>query len=760
MYIYFNTFREPNFDLTVSLNLDNVFGVKYSNYSKILHSLEKYFNSQSDKNKYTSALNLKDIQINELLKADAGHLLSFAEVLLVMASISTNKEVFIERISEVEEKYMEFFLCIIEKYMIVEGNTNASFISHDVSSIFLTRDLKRPIMLNKSSGLEGVEGFSKMIGQIDILTKKVENLEAEKINLTGTIKEYHSKIIALQSENDTLVRMVKSQKEILESDKVELDIMKVNNARYLEVNDDFIKETININNLRNIILQKDGEIEEIKKESDKMLKTYTDQITSLNEKINEYEDKEKEYRQIKAEMDKLKQKNKELIAIKEKYSDYDMLRLNIEKSQGIIDNLNKEKHGLLSQTESQNTELIGCKEKLIQFEFEKKKIEYTNNDLQNKIARLESKRYSLSPNSKRQSSLQYSASKTLVELDLNERKFDQIEILEKEFNEVLRDKEELEGEVRAQTEQINDLVNDKFQLERRVEELKVNNISISNEIEKVKLAKDRVTVEKDKLDIELKNATFDLVKGNTQLEEQIVSLNIKLDEYASQKISLVKEVDILREQYNNTNGLCDRLLNEKKQLINDNQTLKDEIISIKDSYTKQSNIIFYLVNELRESKTRTGRRKYTGSHTNSSGKAQINNPGNTDVVENENNFEELENEYINTIETLRNDLEALRISITQKDENLKNLNEKVKDLDEENQSLTLQIQDNLEKYNIEINQRADDLEFLKRSYDDQKNKVNREHDLISSSLYELALQFMTLKTELHKKNSIVEINKK
>lgn len=54
--------------------------------------------------------------------------------------------------------------------------------------------------------------------------------------------------------------------------------------------------------------------------------------------------------------------------------------------------------------------------------------------------------------------------------------------------------------------------------------------------------------------------------------------------------------------------------------------------------------------------------------------------------------------------------------------------------------------------------RSEDLEFYRRSYEEQKNRVNREHELISSSLYELALQFMTLKNELQKKvtpNSVV-----
>jgi hypothetical protein len=61
------------------------------------------------------------------------------------------------------------------------------------------------------------------------------------------------------------------------------------------------------------------------------------------------------------------------------------------------------------------------------------------------------------------------------------------------------------------------------------------------------------------------------------------------------------------------------------------------------------------------------------------------------------------------------------------------------------------MQDSVDKFNNDITKRSEDLEFYKRSYEEQRNRVNREHELISTSLYELALQFMSLKNELQKK---------
>jgi chromosome segregation ATPase len=109
---------------------------------------------------------------------------------------------------------------------------------------------------------------------------------------------------------------------------------------------------------------------------------------------------------------------------------------------------------------------------------------------------------------------------------------------------------------------------------------------------------------------------------------------------------------------------------------------------------------------------------------------------------------------------LKKELQNLKTDQNHKNETIKNLTEKVKSLENENKNLLKKLQENLDKYNTEITQRGEDLEFLKRAYEDQKNKLSREHDMLSSSMYEMVVQFMTIKNEMNKRTSPkrVEIN--
>jgi len=89
--------------------------------------------------------------------------------------------------------------------------------------------------------------------------------------------------------------------------------------------------------------------------------------------------------------------------------------------------------------------------------------------------------------------------------------------------------------------------------------------------------------------------------------------------------------------------------------------------------------------------------------------------------------------------------------MAQKDEIIKLCKEKIKNLETENKALFAQITENQEKNRLEVQKKVEDLDFYRRSYEEQRNRVNREHELISSSLYELASQFMFLKKEMQKK---------
>jgi hypothetical protein len=95
--------------------------------------------------------------------------------------------------------------------------------------------------------------------------------------------------------------------------------------------------------------------------------------------------------------------------------------------------------------------------------------------------------------------------------------------------------------------------------------------------------------------------------------------------------------------------------------------------------------------------------------------------------------------------------QSIQRNLMQKDEIIKLCKDKIKNLEFENKSLFAQITENQEKNKIEMQKKFEDFEFYRRSYEEQRNRVNREHELISSSLYELASQFMFLKKEMQKK---------
>ena len=120
-------------------------------------------------------------------------------------------------------------------------------------------------------------------------------------------------------------------------------------------------------------------------------------------------------------------------------------------------------------------------------------------------------------------------------------------------------------------------------------------------------------------------------------------------------------------------------------------------------------------------------------------KLKTENSSNTLIKKNNNKIGNINNNNYNSINNhsndaeiirLKNEIQNLKLQNLQKEEIIKNLKEEK----EENEK-----------------DKGEDLEFYKKSYEEQKFRVNEEHKLISESLYKLAVHFMSLKDDLQKK---------
>ena len=142
----------------------------------------------------------------------------------------------------------------------------------------------------------------------------------------------------------------------------------------------------------------------------------------------------------------------------------------------------------------------------------------------------------------------------------------------------------------------------------------------------------------------------------------------------------------------------------------------------------------------------------------------------------EQNFAEVISNHKSMIEKLNHDLK-LEININksyneEKEQILKELNKYKEELDnkEKNDEL-INIKKNLEEKDKLIKEleeknkenekeKMEENNYYKKSYEEQKIRVNEEHKLISESLYKLAIHFMTLKEDLQNRINLAKKNSK
>ena len=307
--------------------------------------------------------------------------------------------------------------------------------------------------------------------------------------------------------------------------------------------------------------------------------------------------------------------------------------------------------------------------------------------------------------------------------DEKEKMLMQIEI-EKLNNELLKIKEKYQNSEK-----------DKRILEQKLNHLKeLNNSNHNTSFNKNEISNDNINIniypnacQTKKIDIYENN----LIKKNKDLEdankiiENLRNENEKLKK-TIEKINLEKQKLEIQVEKSDLNIQKMKLENDKiKEEQKTQEKNSNEIISkdknIIEKLKKDINNQMKINEKINEEKKML--QKEVEKYKLESKMNLMNQNGGINIINNVNENNNNENE-------LKSEIQKLKNNLSQKEKQIKEL----------------------EDINLEYEKdKGEDINFYKKSYEEQKIRVNEEHKLISESLYKLAIHFMTLKDDLQKR---------
>ena len=619
----------------------------------IIKCIDAYFLKHKERNKFSqNTFNLKyTLVANDILKEDPNQLNLLSEILIFISSISSKKDIYLDRVAELDEMICNVFFVVIEKYIFI-----------DTEAI----NQSRSIMLDKS-----VFGLN---------TSMISRYDREKNNLIQGLKEQEKQISNLKNQVENLLKEKKKLENIIKNKENEMEVMKLSHNNTELIQDQLVSSNIIQSELKNKLEEKELEILNLKKEIELKEKRSKDTIFKLNEELENLKDKLIEFNDIKSNYEKLSKKYRDLKEFGKEKTEM-KIQSSIEDLKKNINLLTKEKEALKNQLEKLSQECIKEKEKNKNIEFEKKKLEFEVADLKNELSSkinmsfLERK----NSNANEQSEIGFAIEGMLDELKEVPR-----QSLEEKKSFIDNNNNYNNEIINKQMEENNKLTNEIISLQNKYDKIQREKEKLEIQMQKNDLDKQKISLENDRIKNDLKRFEED----NKALNEKIKDItNSKQNEIEKIKVELKDKVDFI-----------EKILEEKKEYIKQYEKLQNEIE--KNNIENNNNNNFD-----NENKTIP--------------------PSRSELI-------------ISNSEVLglKNEIQNLKLSNIQKDEEIRKLTLLSKDR---------QLTDD------EINTKLADLDFYKKSYEEQKARVNREHELISDSLYKLAVHFMGLKDDLQKK---------
>ena len=715
----------------VELNRGSEYKIKHNNFSKIMESFSNYLTHNPDRIYFTpNADFISKIKIDGIIKCQKEQAILLGEMLLFLSSISKNKESF-DKVDQCTNESLSLYVSIQEKYTT---------------------------KFTENEGLSGKPSSESFYNNENEAALLCEKLKKEVKDKNKAILQLQSNYDILEDKYNNCCQELSHLKDVTDND--------------FSAKEDLLNQQILNNSLKNEIKELQLAKENIKNEYESKIKTINYKLNISNDKILSLEQEIERYKSYVTENERLKEKIKTLNS----YKDTDKKVLECEKiingKNDLIQELNKEKNIIKDKNISLMKELSELKQEINNKENKKMKVENELRKVQDEFKELKMSEKNLNriTGQKRENKGGFELSEALLEdgevdseeekVDYKQKYLEAIEEMETYKNIVMpltEEKEKLENENKAQKEIIQKLggtdflnklnenngENGELNTDKEINALKQKiseQNNVSEELRKILNSKDKESDEYKKNLGEIteqletyKNAVTLLTeeKGEYMNECQQLKENIKKLEY---ELSLNKPGNSsinTSTNLSNTNDFIDnsKEIKDLKEKISERdgliQTLQGIISGDKDISVLKTDGIDYKekYNKLNEEKEEI--EKQLNDIKKDKSTAEKNNKLNE---EKNKRLEEEINDYKNNNLKLSNDNNELNKKISElknkivNDKDNKAINKKMEELANENENI--------------------------------KNNAIKEHELIASSMFELAIQYFNMKKELDNMKNI------
>ena len=709
---------EPNLK-KIDLEHGTKYSTKHKNFSNIIEIISTYITFHPDRVYFTPdadfALRLK---IDEIIKCNKEQAMLLAEMVLFLSGISKNRES-INRLDDCNDQSVMIYFNIQQKYSNKFNNDDENENEENTEE---NKDLENQNI------------------QISLLCEKLKK----------EIQDKNRTILELQSHYDEL------ENKYDVSNKELTHLKSVTDAEFI-AKEDLINQQILNDSLNNEINELKITNNNIKNEYESKIKALNYKLSVSNEKIVEVQLESEKYKSYMKENQRLKEK----INLLNSYKDTDKKIAELEKiingKNDLIQELTKEKNKIQDKNISLIKELSQLKQDVFNLENKNLSLENDLRKATNENQELKLNQNQIKVNKKiikKESNNEINLSEALLEDDDGEEEED----YKQKYNDIKDELDMYKNIVNPLTEEKDKLENEIKELKEVIEKLGGNK-DIKNGVENEINNKEKGEANQDKEINALKQKISEQNNISEELRKIVDNKEKKNDQYKKNLFEMQEQLDT----YKNAVGL---LTEEKGEHINEIQKLKEMNKKLEQELSFNKNPD----NKMNISKNDSD--NITNSKYSESAEKEIKELKDKilerdglietlqGIISGDKNINEIKNDgedYKQKYNKLKEEKDEVEKRIKISEDNSNKLKEEIKNIKKENEALNKEVNE-LKNKNIIYKDNSDNktmkkkLEELNIENENIKNKTILEHQLISSSMFELAIQFFQLKKELNDKN--------